>query len=315
METAAPNRHHTLESVPMGEVDILAVCEARELDADEVKALRGSASISDKDRAALAKFALRKVFNYTLKMTPDWIEKYRGKERVYARLCQVYGLLHTQHASGAEGDANDLTLLPTADRDPMCMIVLHSPTPAVLNERQKDAYLGEACAFMLKTLGFDDGVLSVERVPCATIEAGREALALWLQEPMFSGSCEITRESFLAELYFEGHDCRHKHAWIFRTVLNFVNAILSHTYQVLVLSESRKGRHYQVMGISDVWATEALAADSLDSRPILQHHSVDYTLLELVACLPVSSSVRLRHGVKVQYGGVKGSRGAPSEPV
>lgn len=183
----------------------------------------------------------------------------------------------------------------------MC-IVLHSPT-AVLNERQKDACLGEACAFMLKTLGFDDGVLSVERVPCATIEAGREALALWLQEPMFSGSCEITRESFLAELYFEGHDCRHNHAWIFRTALNFVNAILSHTYQVLVLSEkSRKRRHYQVMGISDLWATEALAADSLDSRPLLQHHSVDYTLLELVACLPVSSSVRL-HGVK--YGGVK----------
>lgn len=116
MEPAAPNRH-TLESVPTGEVDILAVCEARELDADKVKALRGSASISDKDRAALAKFALRKVFNYTLNMTPDWIEKYRGKERAYARLCQVYGLLHEKHASGAEGDANglDLTLLP-ADR-------------------------------------------------------------------------------------------------------------------------------------------------------------------------------------------------------
>jgi len=134
------------------EQEIQMICSAKELDAFTADALRKSRLLTESEKASLKKFALKMAFKYDRDITPKWVNTYSGLEGVYNRLCQICPNQNENEAKRMELILCGARLDADAD-----------PYTAIKQTVQKQAYLHQLCAHMLKALGFE-GVFSTHRV-------------------------------------------------------------------------------------------------------------------------------------------------------
>jgi hypothetical protein len=244
------------------EQEVNCICKARELTLDEAEKIRKRRLMSEEDKYALRKFALRMAFNFhEHAITPEWYETYSGLEGVYRRLCQI---CPNERETGQQR-------LEFIKSDAKLDIHAADAYTAVKQARQRAAFLHQVCEFMLDTLGFED-VFDERTVARSKIQGGANILAKWLCQPVAPGHGSETREVFISHLYL-ANPSRRKQEWALDSVLRFVNRVLKHSYAVHIACTVSGGRArvdapYKITGISDLWRLSN-KADQTDGCPLV----------------------------------------------